>query len=129
MSSFTDKLVVSKLKGKWWKVEREFEYYLDGGEIVTIPNGFETDFASVPRIFWFILPPDGNYTQAAVLHDFLYQRNVFTRKKCDEVFLDAMTILEVPKWKRKVMYRALRMFGWTCWRKYEKPMEEDKESV
>ena len=26
---------------------------------VKVPEGFVTDFASVPRVFWTALPPDG----------------------------------------------------------------------
>ena len=36
---------------------------------VTVPTGFVTDFASIPRIFWSALRPDGEYAYAAVVHD------------------------------------------------------------
>ncbi|ENL4830298.1 DUF1353 domain-containing protein, partial [Salmonella enterica subsp. enterica serovar Teko] len=29
----------------------------------------------------------------------------------DKIFLDGMTVLGVPKWKRTVMYWAVRLFG------------------
>ena len=120
MSSFTKPLTVTKVKNRIWRVEREFTYHIgseNGSESVTVKEGFETDFASVPRIFWRILPPDGQYTQAAVLHDFLYNQQLFPRKKCDGVFLEAMEVLEVPKWKRLMIYRAVRIFGWMYWSK------------
>lgn len=44
--------------------------YVGKDELITIPDGFETDLASVPRIFWAFLPPSGVYERAAVLHDF-----------------------------------------------------------
>lgn len=118
MSSFTDKLVVTKTTGMLWELERPFTYYIgseDSGESVTVPKDFCTDFASIPRIFWIILPPDGNYSQASVLHDYMYQKQTFSRKKCDDIFLESMEVLEVPRWKRYVMYRALRLFGWISW--------------
>jgi len=40
---------------------------------VTVPAGFVTDLASVPRLLWAIVPRDGLYNGAAVVHDFLYQ--------------------------------------------------------
>ena len=40
--------------------------------IVVVPAGFATDFASVPRAFWRLLPPFGEYMLAAVVHDYLY---------------------------------------------------------
>lgn len=36
-----------------------------------IAEGFPTDLATVPRIFWALLPPHGGYEKAAVLHDWL----------------------------------------------------------
>lgn len=36
-----------------------------------VPQGFVTDLASVPRVFWSLLPPQGGYEAAAVLHDYL----------------------------------------------------------
>lgn len=39
---------------------------------VTVPIHFKTDFASTPRFLWAFFPPYGKYTEAAVLHDYLY---------------------------------------------------------
>src|SRR5690348_11529740 len=39
---------------------------------VKVPIGFVTDFASIPRVFWTMLPKDGLYTYPAIIHDFLY---------------------------------------------------------
>lgn len=120
MSSFTKPLIVKKLPNGLWEVARSFTYHIgseEGKEWVEIPRGFITDFASVPRLFWIVLPPDGNYTQAAVLHDYLYSKALFKRKKCDDIFLEAMKVLKVPYWKRKTIHLAVRMFAWLCWNK------------
>ena len=83
-----------------------------------MPGGFITDFASVPRGLWNIFPPDGKYTQAAVLHDFLYSNKGDvpkgknrSKKECDQIFMEAMEVLGVPWMKRHLMYRAVRLFG------------------
>ncbi|EBD3311064.1 DUF1353 domain-containing protein, partial [Salmonella enterica] len=34
-----------------------------------------------------------------------------TKKEADLIFLDGMTVLDVPKWKRTIMYWAVRLFG------------------
>jgi len=44
--------------------------YVGKDDVLHIPAGFRTDLATVPRIFWAILPPNGVYERAAVLHDF-----------------------------------------------------------
>lgn len=120
MSSFTQPLTVTKIGSRLWRVERSFTYYLGSEENpsgkITVPKGFITDFASVPRAFWWLFPPDGQYTQAAVLHDYLYFKAFSSRKWADEIFYEAMGVLEVPWWKRKLMYRAVRLFGWIPWR-------------
>ncbi len=38
---------------------------------VEIEEGFETDLATSPRIFWAWVPPFGAYEAAAILHDYL----------------------------------------------------------
>lgn len=120
---FTVPLTVTQIDGDKWSTAREFSYYVDDArtEVITVPEGFVTDFASVPPIARWIIPKSGKYNQAAVLHDFLYQSlkakwkdwngKHYTRKQCDDIFLDAMKVLGVNWLKRVLMYRAVRRFG------------------
>ncbi len=121
MSSFTDPLVVEPLPdGRRWRLVEPFRYHVGSypsETIIAVPKGFITDFASVPRPFWNILPPWGRYGKAAVVHDFCYRRAICTRKRCDKIFLEAMKVLGVPGWKRYVMYLAVRAFGFVAWQK------------
>lgn len=136
MSSFTEPLDVRKVinhqnkKFLWfvpyrktthkWVVLRGFTYDIgakDSGKCVDVPENFETDFASIPRVLWTLAPPDGVYTQASVLHDFLYFSQSFSRKRCDEIFLEAMGVLGVPDWKRHLIYKGVRVGGWYGWNK------------
>jgi len=120
MSSFTKPLIVKKLKSGLWEVVVGFKYYVgeEGSkDFVFVPSGFKTDFASVPRIFWAILPPDGHYTQASCLHDFLYSKKVRSRVECDKIFLESMKVLKVSWWKRRVIFHAVRLFGFIPWKK------------
>src|SRR5256885_9984018 len=55
-------------------------------EPVEVPKGFVTDLASVPRIFWSYLRPDGNYAYAAIIHDYLYWVQSRAREAADLVF-------------------------------------------
>lgn len=82
-----------------------------GERIIEAPQGFETDFASVPRFFWRVLPPWGRYSPAAVIHDHLYSTGKVSRADADRAFLTLMQRLGVPAWKRTVMYWAVRLFG------------------
>jgi hypothetical protein len=85
---------------------------------IDVPEGFITDFASVPRAFWRIVPPFGVYIPAAVAHDYLYSTGEAPRKVADMVFVLVMERLGVPRWKRWLMYRAVRMFGVAPWRRH-----------
>lgn len=80
--------------------------------MIEVPAGFVTDLATVPRIFWILLlPPDGKYAKTAIIHDYLYDSALRTKREAARIFLDGMTVLGVPKWKRTVMYWAVRLFG------------------
>lgn len=88
-----------------------FTYNTDGGALrITVPSGFVTDFASVPRIFWGIAPPLGRYGKAAVVHDFLciHPRNL-SRRKVDAIFYEAMRVLDVPIPLAWSMWTAVRI--------------------
>jgi len=115
MSSFTTKLEVTPYDDIQWELIEPFDYCVgdlnDPIEVIKVPVGFLTDFASVPRILWNILPPYESYGKAAVLHDYLYYTNKYPRKVCDDIFLEAMEVLKVPKWKRLVIYYSVRIFG------------------
>lgn len=90
---------------------------------IEVPAGFDTDYASVPRLFWSLYPPDGSYTPAAVIHDALYFYQAkgegaprwITRAEADRVFLEAMTALGVPALRRRLLYSAVRVGGWVAW--------------
>lgn len=118
MSSFTEPLVAKKLTGRTWEIVKAFEYHVGSegsGEVIKIPVGFITDFASTPRFTWILFPPDGQYSQAAVVHDFLYHIKIYSRKMSDDIFKEAMKVLGVGWWKRGTMYNCVRLFGFFPW--------------
>ena len=121
MSRFTDALIVSPLAdGKTWVVLRPFGYDVGeegSGDSVDVAIGFTTDFASVPRFFWIVLPRWGKYGNAAVIHDWLYWAQTRSRKTADEIMFEAMGVLSVPTWKRYIIYKAVRMLGWIAWKR------------
>ena len=84
---------------------------LGSGDVITVPRGYNTDFASVPRLLWAIEPPLGDAGKAAVLHDWLYETGERPRAEADRIFAEAMAVLEVPAWKRALIHRAVRLFG------------------
>lgn len=55
-----------------------------------IHKGFDTDLASVPRIFWAIYPPFGRYQDAAILHDYLLEETNLLKQTIDILFYKKM---------------------------------------
>lgn len=83
---------------------------------ITVPGGFVTDLASVPRFWWRWFPPAGDYAAAAVVHDWFYRtRNGITRFLADAIFRDLMESLAVPRWKRWLMWVAVRVRSGRFW--------------
>jgi hypothetical protein len=89
--------------------------------VFTVPIGFVTDLASIPRLFQLFISKMGRHRKAAVLHDYLYSENTaylkVSREQADIVFYDAMRDEDVPLWKSWSMYRAVRLGGWASFRK------------
>lgn len=122
-NSFKTPLVVEVMpSGKKFKLHYDFTYLWKRKKtIICVKAGFLTDFASIPRILRWLIEKLGRYNKAAVIHDALYQDVVpgykFTRKEADLCFLDGMADLGVIKWKRNLMYQAVRLFGWIAWKR------------
>ncbi|MCR9222959.1 MAG: DUF1353 domain-containing protein [Hyphomonas sp.] len=81
---------------------------------ITVPQFFVTDLASIPKGVRWMLPPNGPYAKAAVIHDYMYEfASVFRwdRSYADLVFREGMERLDVPAHIRTIMYRSVRTFG------------------
>lgn len=120
MSRFTEILIVSPMPdGKNWAIMKDFGYAVgseDSEEVINVPFGFLTDFASVPRFFWWLYPKWGKYGNAAVIHDYLYWEQSYPRKKSDSIFLEAMGVLKVNKFTARILYLAVYLCGFAAWK-------------
>lgn len=91
-----------------------------GGKSFLIPRYFESDGASVPRMFWRIVFPnsDSHVTTAGICHDFIYraQPSDWTRKEADRMFLSLLIEFGAGLFAAKCAYYAVRWFGWIAWR-------------
>ena len=120
MSSFTSPLIViiHTATPRERELYADFVYVTNAGWHIAIPAGFKTDFASVPRALWALLPPLDHYGKAAVVHDYLYRtHNVgCTRLVADKILKEACEVLGVKRWKIGALYLAVRAFGWLSWK-------------
>lgn len=86
---------------------------------ITIYKHFDFDGASIPRIFWSLIgsPMTGKYTKSGCLHDALYASKLFSREKCDSLFLEAMKSEGVGAILRYTIFRAVRIGGFMAYGK------------
>jgi hypothetical protein len=82
---------------------------------VSVPVGFVTDFASIPRVFWSILRPDGEYTYPAIVHDFMYWTQDRARDEADEIFRFGMQDFRIDPITVTTIYEAVRLGGGPAW--------------
>lgn len=97
-------------------------------QTITVPHGFVTDLASVPRAMWWLIAPF-DVARAAIIHDLLYKTiRQYRWKKgdkqnselvksakiaSDKVFLLGMQDADpkIPKYKIYLSWKAVDLFG------------------
>lgn len=89
------------------------------GRIITIPAGFETDLASIPKFLQSITPNDSKrILEAAIVHDWLYVHGDVARHLADAVLLEGMRVLGSSWLQRNGAWLAVRLFGHAHWAKW-----------
>lgn len=109
-------------KGKEYLLLKDVEVYTSFDQLIRIPAGFKWDLSSVPRLLWPILPPDGDFEIAALIHDYLYRTTdslgdkYCTRKEADyEMYVWSKATNNKRKWFRIdnwLRWKGVRIFGW-----------------
>lgn len=60
-------------------------------------------------------PPFGRHAAAAIVHDFLYRHQPYSKWKADIIFWRLMLQNQVPPWRAKMILWAVAIFGWIPW--------------
>lgn len=130
-----DPLTLVYWNGTVWQLATSLTYIINDSTVATAPKGFATDLASVPQLFWNILPPTGGswdlYGPATVIHDYLYkyahiynyktkQIQSITQLQADLILFQAMTDLGCPTWSKYLVYYGVRFGGFSAWNKWRK---------
>lgn len=108
---FAGDVVVREISDDSWRLVEPLEYWGNTDRFV-VEAGFDTDFASVPKIFTWLLPRYGKYTKAAILHDWLCaqaRKGLIVRSDADGIFRRSMRELGVPFLRRWLMWSAVRV--------------------
>ena len=100
-----------------WVLFANLDYRVGESAItITVPKGFVTDFASIPQPFWSAgLSPNGKYSKAAIVHDYLYWMQGCTRRQADNILMIAMKESGVDVATRTAIYEGVRLGGDTAW--------------
>jgi len=122
-SKFLNALVVEQVDDDDWRLVRPLVYYsasLD--RVIAVPDGFVTDFASVPRlpfIYWYT---GGKAEAPAVIHDWLYRSGTqdVTREQADAVLAEAMESQGFWKFRSWMMWAGVRLGGHWAYQKRSK---------
>jgi hypothetical protein len=115
VSPFPKPLLLKKLKGRTFELVAPFEYNGHGIH-VELPAGATTDFASIPRVLWWVLDPIGPWAEIAVVHDFIYRSKCYSREVADAIFLQGLRECGCAKWQMWSLYVAVRAFGWFAYK-------------
>lgn len=91
----------------------------DGERAITVPAGFVTDLASIPRCFRGVLNQNGASRKAAVLHDYCYAAWLYdertgrgmTRAEADALFRRALAACGVGTLARRIYWSGVRLGG------------------
>lgn len=101
----------------------EVSFYLSNGIVLTIEKGYTWDLSSVPRVFWVLLPPDGDFQIASLIHDYLYEKKINSRKFADNEMLKWSEEISGTKnaslrnLDNNIRFLAVRLFGWLVYNK------------
>lgn len=115
---FIGELKYERVKGKWsvfgrpvFKLLQPFGYKIEGFNI-ECEEGFETDFASIPRFITFIRPQNGKWRKASVIHDkacIMASKKRLTYNQADGIFYYAMLDDNASKFTASFMYMIVRI--------------------
>lgn len=109
-----------------WILSEEYNLIWSGVNFtldIKIPAEYEFDMASVPRIFWSFMSHTDLSIEAPLVHDWIYCHSGaipdfnfsnqirLSRSMADNIFLEMMEEAGVVKWRRRLAYWTVRLFG------------------
>ena len=98
--------------GRKVTLKEPYSFIDPAGQEWNVPDGYNTDGASVPTALWALYPPfTGNYRSAAVIHDYYCDSKERSWQDTHKVFYFAMRAAHVDEKTAKIMYGAVYLFG------------------
>jgi hypothetical protein len=97
-----------------WRLRQEFEaviHFSGGKMVIKVPEGYETDLASIPMFAQLIIGGRDDYAEESVIHDWLCD-NLQPRFFTNATMRILMKLLNRPRWKIVAVFYALMFFGY-----------------
>lgn len=85
------------------------------GQVITVPAGFVTDFATVPWYARWRISPLGKHSVAAIVHDYLYWEQRCTRDEADRILREAMGEYGSSVADQEIVYYAVSYGAQSAW--------------
>ncbi len=104
----------SKSKKKW-KLKKPVTVELSTGQVITIPEGYLWDLASVPKWLWGIVRPYNDGLFGTLIHDYLYVYKIGTVQQANNEYLFWNNITNKNKVDNYIRYIFVTLFGWLVW--------------
>lgn len=121
---FTGPLRVERYARNKWLTCARLCYLDKAGKLHVVPEGFLTDFASVPRLAQWLIDDD-DFAPAAVLHDWFYASHIVTKREADALFREALRSLGCGWLSSWIQWRAVHRLGFIAWNSRREKLIED----
>ena len=100
-----------------FKIKVAIKHTLINGEEIIVPIDFISNGASVPKLLRGLFSQQGVYVMPAIIHDYLYDNQLYGREFADKQFLMDMGKVDTNKVTKWLFYYIVRIFGKTNWDK------------
>ena len=112
-------------RGRRARLLAPFRFQSETVGVVQVDEGFITDFNSVPRGLWNILPP-WEFPEAGVVHDKLFRdgrvrgvgSRAVTRDEADDVHSEVLRFYGAGRWRVRFMRIGLKLGSWKTWNEH-----------
>lgn len=104
-----------------YRLEVDLAIELSNKLVICVPKGYVWDLASVPRILWWLFPPDSDAELAFLIHDYLYENRIISKEFADNEMLLWSKVLNGRKFislrniDNSLRYYAVKWFGKKAW--------------
>jgi hypothetical protein len=92
--------------------------YKGSGLYIVAPEGFKTNFASIPLVLQiFVKPQDPRWIKSSILHDYLWSKawTLYEFQTANDVFYEAMLVEWTPKYLAILAYLSVSLSKYAYW--------------